>query len=122
MAYCCVGTLSGQAAIWSSAEKNARNPRVQLNKQVLEKNFVGIRKKRSAAIKSKEKKILIKHEWREHALAEISATIEFERKEAILVKLNVEEDMEDLDELADLETKLLGSIDRSSMEIGILPP
>jgi hypothetical protein len=29
--------------------------------------------------------------------------------------------MEDLDEIADLETKLLGSIDRSSMEMGTLP-
>ncbi len=84
--------------------------------------FVGIRKKKSAAIKSEEKKIQIKHERREHALAEISATIELERKEAILAKLKVEEDMEDLDELADLETILLGSIDRSSMETGILPP
>jgi hypothetical protein len=35
--------------------------------------------------------------------------------------LKEEEDMEDLDELADLETKLLGSID-SSMGMGILPP
>jgi hypothetical protein len=30
--------------------------------------------------------------------------------------------MEDLDELTDKETKLLGSIDRSSMKMGILPP
>jgi hypothetical protein len=50
------------------------------------------------------------------------ATIELERKEAILAKLKVKDDMEDLDELADLETKLLGSIDRSRMEMGLLPP
>ncbi len=122
MAYCRVGSLSGQAAIRSSAEKRARNPRVLLNKQLLEKCFVGIRKKRPAAIKSEEKKIQIIHERREHALAEISATVELERKEAILAKLKVQEDMEDLDEPADLETKLMGSIDRSSMEMGILPP
>jgi hypothetical protein len=97
-------------------------PTSPIEPKLLKKSFVGIRKKRSAAIKSEERKIQIKHERREHALAEISATIEFERKEAILAKLKVEEDMEDLDELADLETKLLGSFDRSSTEMGILPP
>jgi hypothetical protein len=38
---------------------------------LLQKSFVGIRKRRSAAIESEEKKIHIKHERREHALAEI---------------------------------------------------
>jgi hypothetical protein len=76
---------------------------------LLQKSFVGIRKRRSAAIKSEEKKIQIKHERREHALAEISATIELDKKEAILVKLKVEEDMEDLDELAELEKKMVGN-------------
>jgi hypothetical protein len=51
-AYCRVGSLVGQEAIRSSAEKRGRNPRVQLNKMLLEKRFVGIQKKRSAAIKS----------------------------------------------------------------------
>jgi len=69
-----------------------------------------IRKRRSAAIESEEKKIHIKHERREHALAEISATIELDKKEAILAKLRVDEDMEDIDELAELETKLFGRI------------
>ena len=68
--------------------------------------WVGIRKRLSAAIENEEKKIQIKHERREHALAEISATIELDKKEAILAKLKVDEDMEDLDELAELETKL----------------
>ena len=85
-------------------------PRVQLNKMLLEKRFVGIRKKRSAAIESEEKKIQIKHERREHTLSKISATIQLDKKEAILAKLKVDEDMEDLDELAELETKLFGRI------------
>ena len=72
--------------------------------------FVGIRKKRSAAIKSEEKKIQIKHERRENALTEISATIELNKKEAILAKLIGEEDMEDLDELEELETKIFRKI------------
>jgi hypothetical protein len=67
---------------------------------LLEKRFVGIRKKRSAVIESEEKQMQLKHEWRENALAEISATIELNKKEAILTKLIGEEDMEDLDELA----------------------
>jgi hypothetical protein len=111
MAYCCVGPLVGQAAIRSSAEKRARNPQVQINKMLLQKSFVGmIRKRRSAAIESDEKKTQIKcQERRENALAKISATIELDKKEAILAKLKVNEDMEDLhDELAELETKLFG--------------
>ena len=35
MAYCHVGSLTGQAAIRSSVEKRGRNPRVQMNKQFL---------------------------------------------------------------------------------------
>jgi hypothetical protein len=81
---------------------------------LLQKRFVGIKKRQSAAIESEEKKIQIKHERREHALAKISATIKLDKKEAILAKLKVDEDMEDLDELAELETKLLGkNIDSS---------
>ena len=109
LAYCRVGSLVGQAAIRSSVEKRGQSPRVQLNKMLLQKSFVGIRKRRSAAIKSEEKKIQIKDERREHALAKISATIELDKKEAILAKLKVEEDMEDLDELAELEKKLFGN-------------
>ncbi len=37
--------------------------------------------------------------------------VELDRKEAILAKLKVEEDMEDIDELEDLESKLLGSME-----------
>jgi hypothetical protein len=81
----------------SSAENRACNPRVQLNKMLLQKRFVGIRKRQSAAIESEEKKMQIKHERREHALAKISATIKLDKKEAILSKLKVDEDMEDLD-------------------------
>ena len=110
MAYSRVGSLVGQAAIRSSVEKRGRNPRVQLCKKLLEKRFVGIRKNRSAAIESDEKKIQIKHKRREHALAKISATIELDKKEAILVKLKVDGDMEDLHELAELEMKMFGKI------------
>ena len=99
----------GQAAIRSSVEKRGRNPRVQLCKKLLEKRFVGIRKKRSA-IESEEKKIQLKHERRENALTEISATIELNKKEAILAKLIGEEDMDDLNELAELEMKMFGKI------------
>jgi hypothetical protein len=72
----------GQAAIRSSVEKRGRNQRVQLCKKLVEKRFFGIRKKRSAAIESEEKKIQIqiKHERRENALTEISATIELNKK------------------------------------------
>ena len=67
-------------------------------------------KKRSAVIESEEKKIQIKHERRENALTEISATIELNKKEAILAKLIGEEDMDDLNELAELEMKMFGKI------------
>ena len=67
-------------------------------------------KKRSAAIESEEKKIQIKHERRENALTEISATIELIKREAILAKLIGEEDMDDLNELAELEMKMFGKI------------
>jgi hypothetical protein len=79
LAYCCVGSLVRKAAIRSSADKRARNPRVQLIKMLLQKRFVGIRKRQSAAIEREEKKIQIKHERREHALAKISATIELDK-------------------------------------------
>lgn len=115
MAYCRVGSLVGQAAIRSSAEKRARNPRVQMSKMLLQKSFVGIRKRRSAAIESDEKKTQIKQERRDNALAEISATIDLDKKEAILAKLKVDEDTEDLDELAKLETKLFGENIHSSL-------
>jgi hypothetical protein len=59
LAYCRVGSVSGQAAFQSSAKKREHNPRVQLNKNLLQQSFVGIRKKRSAAIKSEEMKIQI---------------------------------------------------------------
>ena len=62
MAYCRVGSLTGQAAIRSSVEKRGRNPRVQMNKQFLLEKFVGRNKKRSAAIANDEKKIHIKQE------------------------------------------------------------
>ena len=62
------------------------------------------------AIECEEKKIQIKHERRENALTEISATIELNKKEAILAKLIGEEDMDDLNELAELEMKMFGKI------------
>ena len=63
-------------------------------------------------IEREEKKIQIqiKHEKRENALTEISATIELNKKEAILAKLIGEEDMDDLNELAELEMKMFGKI------------
>ncbi len=89
--------------------KESTQPTSPIKQNITEKRFVGIQKK-TAAIKSEEKKIQIKHERRENALAEISATSELNKKEAILAKLIGEEDMEDLDELAELKTKTFGKI------------
>jgi hypothetical protein len=108
LAYCCVGSLSGQAAIRSSVEKRARNPRVQMNKQFLLEKFLGRKRKRSAAVANDEKKIHIKQERREEALAEICVTVE--SNEAIRQKLEVQEDLDELDELTELETELFGFI------------
>ena len=72
LAYCHVGSLVGQAAIRSSAETRARNPQVQLNKMLLQKSFVGIRKRRSAAIESEEKKIHIKQKKRARTCQDFS--------------------------------------------------
>jgi hypothetical protein len=47
-----------------------------MNKKFLLEKIVGRRKKRSAAVANDEKKILIKQERRENALAEICVTIE----------------------------------------------
>ena len=47
-----------------------------MNKQFLLEKFVGRKKKRSAAVANNEKKIHIKQERREEALAEILVTIE----------------------------------------------
>ena len=76
LAYCRVGSLSGQAAIRSSVEKRGRNPQVQMNKQFLLEKFVGRNRKRSAAVANDEKKIHIKQERRNEALAEILVAIE----------------------------------------------
>ncbi len=76
---------------------------------MLEK-FVGRKQKRSAAVANDEKKIHIKQERREEALAEILVTVESKKNEAIPQKLEVQEDLDELDELADLETKLFGFI------------
>jgi hypothetical protein len=110
MAYCCVGSLTGQAAIRSSVEKRGRRPRVQMNKQFVLEKFVRRNKKRSAAIANEEKKFHIKQERRNEALAEILVAIESKSIEAIRQKLKVQEDLDELDELADLETKLFGLI------------
>ena len=79
-------------------------------KSYWKKDLLEYEKKRSAAIESEEKKIQIKHERRDKALTEISATIELNKKEAILAKLVGEEDMDDLNELAELEMKMFGKI------------
>ena len=79
-------------------------------KSYWKKDLLEYKKKRSAAIKSEEKKIKITHERRDTALTEISATIELNKKEAILAKLVGEEDMDDLNELAELEMKMFGKI------------
>jgi hypothetical protein len=108
LAYCRVGSLSGQAAIRSSVEKRGRHPRVQMNKQFVLEKFVGRRKKRSAAIANDEKKMNFKQERREEALADISITVESQKIEAIRQKLEVQEDLDELDELTELETKMFG--------------
>ena len=67
-------------------------------------------KKISAAIKSEEKKIQIKHERRENALAEISATIELNEKEAILAKLKERRIWKILMSLQNWKRKCLGRL------------
>ena len=64
----------------------------------------------SIVIVNDEKKIHIKQERRNEALAEILVTIESNKIEAIHQKLKVQEDLDELDEIADLETKLFGLI------------
>jgi len=81
-----------------------------MNKQFLLEKIVGRKRKRSAAVANDEKKIHIKQERREEALAEICVTIDAEKNEAIHHKLEVQEDLDELDELAELETKLFGLI------------
>ena len=49
-------------------------------------------------------------ERRNEALAEIIVAIESKKIEAICQKLKVQEDLDELDELTDLETKLFGLI------------
>ncbi len=63
-------------------------------------------KKRSESIANDEKKIHMKQERRNEALAEILVAIESKKIEVIRQKLKVQEDLDELDELADLETKL----------------
>ena len=67
-------------------------------------------KKDQQQITNDEKKIHIKQERRNEALAEILVAIESKKIEAIRQKLKVQEDLDELDELADLETKLFGLI------------
>ncbi len=81
-----------------------------MNKQFLLEKFVGRKRKRSAAVANDEKKIHIKQERRDEALAEIRVTVESKKIEAIHQKLEVQEDLDELDELAELETKLFGFI------------
>ena len=61
-------------------------------------------------LQNDEKKIHIKQERREEALAEIRVTVESKKIEAICQKLEVQEDLELLDELTELETKLFGFV------------
>jgi hypothetical protein len=50
----------------------------------------------------------IKQERREEALAEICVTIESQKFEAICQKLEVQDDLDELDDLTELETKMFG--------------
>jgi hypothetical protein len=59
-------------------------------------------------IANDEKKMNIKQERREEALAEIRVTIESQKVEAICQKLEVQDDLDELDDLTELETKMFG--------------
>ena len=50
----------------------------------------------------------IKQERREEALAEICVNIESQKNEAISQKLEVQDNLDELDELTELETKIVG--------------
>jgi len=109
MAYCCVGSLRGKAAIRSSVEKRGRNPRVHINKQFLLEKFIGRKKKISSNwIRWKENSNEAgEKKW---GTCWDSCCHWVKKIEAIHQKLKVQEDLDELDELADLENKLFGFI------------
>ena len=110
LAYCRVGTLEGQAAIRARMEKRGMHPQVQMNIKALEKRFVGIKKKRSDAKERDEKKLIIKEEKRELAIAEMRAYEPIGELEAIRQKLDCDNKIDEMDDLAQLETEIFGLI------------
>jgi len=110
LAYCRFGTLEGQAAIRARMEKRGMHPQVQMNIKALEKIFVGIKKKRSDAKERGKKKLIVKEEKRELAIAEMRALEPIGELEAICQKLDCDKKIDKMDDLTQLETEIFGLI------------
>jgi len=113
MAYCRVGSLKGQADIRSSVEKRGMHPQVQLCKKMLAETYEGVRKKRKSAEDNKQKAKIIKREKRDDALTQFCAKVErsSESKSKIETYVKAMEDIEDLEEQDEVETKVFGDIE-----------
>lgn len=112
VAYCRVGSLKGQAAIRSRMEKRGRNPRVQMSKKFLEDTLVAKRRKRrSDVIENEKERNRVKQERRDNAYIKIDATssIDLEKIEEIYEAIDCQDEIDDLDDRAALETKIYGS-------------
>ena len=86
------------------------HPRVQMNLKALEKRFVGIKKKRLDAKERDERKFIIKEEKRELAFAEIRKLEPISKLEAIRQKIDCDDEIEEINDLAQLETDIFGLI------------
>jgi hypothetical protein len=69
LCYCRVGDLKQQAVIRSRAEHRARNPKVVMRKDMLDKRFKGMRKRKQDMVKDMKKQI--KQELRHEVLGKV---------------------------------------------------
>ena len=106
LSYCRAGTLKKQAAIWLSMEKRARHPIVKLNKKRLVEKYQGHRKKKATAVEREEKRVQVKQERREKAFNEFDIKLTLEEMEAIPKTLEVAEQLDEMDDLSELESRL----------------
>ena len=106
LSYCRAGTLKKQAAIRSSIEKRARHPKVKLNKKRLVEKYQGHRKKKATAVEREEKRVQVKQERREKAFNEFDIKLTLEEMEAISKTLEVAEQLDEMDDLSELESRL----------------
>ena len=81
-----------------------------MNLKALEKRFVGIKKKRLDAKERDERKFIIKEEKRELAFAEMRKLEPISKLEAIRQKIDCDDEIEEINDLAQLETDIFGLI------------